>query len=351
MLRATLVGLLAVLTCAPAAGAALVDEALPANETQVFIGQTSIRYVDEFAAQTNRDAAGGIWYLAAYADPAQRMAEITDAVRTHPGLQVSLGLSLGSVSSPEPPRTAAIAAGVYDEQLRALAAAIKALPVTVQLRIGYEFDLLGGQYGPAETYKLAYRHIVDVFRAAGVDNALYVWHSAGAFWRGDQSFLGQAEGEYAFPVPDYDAQPIQAFFPGRDYVDAFAISYWGDTCCFGRTDAAARALYEQRTREILDQAEALELPLTIGESTPANVGADAGKDSVAWLDGAFALIEAYDIRAWNLIAMDWQDSEFFSQPFWGGYWPDARIGAHPETRARFVSRTGPGSRYRFRSAG
>jgi len=351
MPRATLLSLLAFLSFAPAAAAELVDDALPAGETKVFIGQTSIRYVDEFAEQTGRDAAGGMWYLAAYADPAERMAEIAEAVRTHPGLEVSLGLSLGSISSPEPPRTAAIAAGVYDEQLRALAMAIKALPVTVQLRIGYEFDLLGGQYGPAETYKLAYRHIVDLFRGSGVSNALYVWHSAGAFWRGaDQSFLGQAEGEYGFPVPGYDAQPIGLFYPGEDYVDAFAVSYWGDTCCFGRTDDGARGLYEQRTREILDEAKALGLPLTIGESTPANVGADDGERSVEWLDRAFDLIEAYDIRAWNLIAMDWQDSEFFSQPFWGGYWPDARIGHFAPTREAFLTRSAQ-ERYVFRSAG
>ena len=322
---------------------------LAPGETQVYIGQTSIRYAEEFAEQTGRQAAGGMWYLAAYADPAARLAEMADAVRKYPGLRVDLGLSLGSISSPEPPRTALVAAGVYDEQLRALAAGIKALPAEVQLRIGYEFDLLGGQYGPAETYKLAYRHIVDLFRAEGVTNVLYVWHSAGAFWRGvDQSFLGQAEGEYGFPAPDYDLQPIAAFYPGDGYVDAFGISYWGDTCCFGGTDDAARGLYEERTRQILDQARAMKLPIVIAESTPANVGADSGRKSVAWLDGAFALIEQYDIRAWNLISMNWQDSDFFSQPFWGGYWPDARIGFYPDTRARFLSRTGPGSRYVFR---
>jgi hypothetical protein len=346
MRRAAL--LIALVLAAPAAASA--TDPLPAGHTKVFVGQTSIRYADDFGAETGREPLGGMWYQAAYEDPGPRMVEIAAAVAGRPGLEVTLGLSLGSISSPEPPRTAAIAAGLYDAQLTALAERIKALPTTVFLRIGYEFDLLGGQYGPPETYRLAYRHVVDVLRAQGVTNAVYVWHSAGAFWRSDSSLLGQARGEYGFPVPDADPQPIAAFYPGRDYVDAFGISYWGDTCCFGRTDAAARALYEQRTREILDQGRALGLPLTIGESTPANVGADSGKDSVAWLHGAFDLIEAYDIRLWSLIAMDWQDSDFFRQPFWNGYWPDARIGHFPATRAAFLARSAQ-PRYLFRAAG
>jgi hypothetical protein len=339
--------LLLVLACAaPAAPAAAQQpDPLPAGQTKVFVGQTSIRYADEFAADTGLEPLGGMWYAAAYEDPTPRMNEIAAAVASHPGLEVSLGLSLGSISTPEAPRTAAIAAGVYDAELTTLAQRIKALPTTVFLRIGYEFDLLGGQYGPAETYKLAYRHIVELLRVQGVTNAVYIWHSAGAFWRGDSSLLGQAEGEYGVPVPDADPQPIAAFYPGREYVDAFGISYWGDTCCFGETDATAKALYEHRTREILDQAKALGLPLTIGESTPANDG-----DDPRWVNGAFDLIEQYDIRLWSLIAMNWQDSEFFSQPFWNGYWPDARIGHFAPTREAFLTRAAQ-PRYRFRDRG
>ena len=115
-------------------------------------------------------------------------------------LAATATLSPGAGSSSAQPWT-------RSTELTTLAQRIKALPTTVFLRIGYEFDLLGGQYGPAETYKLAYRHIVDLLRAQGADNAVYVWHSAGAFWRGDSSFLGQAKGEYGMPVPDADPQP------------------------------------------------------------------------------------------------------------------------------------------------
>jgi hypothetical protein len=35
-------------------------------------------------------------------------------------------------------------------------------------------------------------------------------------------------------------------------VDAFGISYWQDSCCFGRSSQQARDVYEARTRELLD---------------------------------------------------------------------------------------------------
>ena len=339
---------------AAAARADLAADAMPAGQTKVFIGQTSISYVEAFAQATGRDPAGGMWYTAAYQDPGPVLTQISSAVASYPGLEVNLGVSLGSVSTPEAPRTAAIAAGAYDAQLEQLADGIRDLPTTVFVRIGYEFDLLGGQYGPAQTYVLAYRHIVDLFRAEHVANAVYVWHSAGAFWRGtDQSFLGQLQGDGGVPVPQYDPQPIDAFYPGRDYVDAFGISYWEDTCCFGRTTDASRALYEQRTREILAHVrDDLHLPIVIAESTPAYVGTVSGQKSVDWLHQAYKLIGDYDIRAWSLIAMNWQDSSFFSQPFWNGYWPNSDF-AGPQAapaRADFLAHTGAQSRYVFRTA-
>lgn len=358
MRRAALLLSLALILPAAAQGRSashFLRKAMPAGHTKVFIGQTSISYVDTFARETGRDPRGGMWYTSAYAEPSAvdgLMDQVSAAVATHPGLEVNLGVSLGSVSTPEAPRTAAIAAGVYDATIVELARRIRELPTTVFVRIGYEFDLLGGQYGPAATYVLAYRHIVDLLRAHGVRNAVYVWHSAGAFWRAtDRSLLGQLAGDTGAPVPAYDPQPISAFYPGRRYVDAFGISYWEDTCCFGRSSQNARDLYEQRTRALLDQARALDparpLPIVIAESTPAYVGANSGPQSVAWLNQAFRLIEDYDIRVWSLISMNWSDSSFFSAPFWNGYWPDARISHFAGTRTDFLAHTA-GPRYLFR---
>jgi len=336
------------------AHARFLRRAMPAGHTKVFVGQTDISYVDAFAREAGREPRGGMWYTNVYEDPSALDADLDQvarAVASHPGLEVNLGVSLGSVSTPEAPRTPAIAAGAYDATIVELARRLRSLPTTVFVRVGYEFDLLGGQYGPAAAYRLAYRHVVDVLRAHGVRNAVYVWHSAGAFWRaGDQSLLGRLQGDEGVPVPAYDAEPITAFYPGRGYVDAFGISYWEDTCCFGRSSAAARELYERRTRELIAQARAIDpahpLPVVVAESTPAYVGADSGAASVAWIDQALKLMADEDVRVWSLISMDWGDSAFFSEPFWNGYWPDARISHYADARAAFLTGTA-GPRYLF----
>ena len=120
MTRTLLTALLVLALGAPALAA---SDPMPAGHTKIFIGQTSITYVDDFARETGREPLGGMWYAAAYdqADIDARMDEIAAALQAHPGLEASLGLSLGSISTPEAPRTAAIAAGVYDAALTELA--------------------------------------------------------------------------------------------------------------------------------------------------------------------------------------------------------------------------------------
>jgi hypothetical protein len=344
---------LALLVPAAAAQAGVGD--VPAGRTLVVIGQSGVDKADALGAATGTEPAGAMWYLGLYEEDLQpHFDEMAAAVRTHPGLVVNLGISFGALSTPSPPYTAAIAAGAYDDRIAELAAFLKRLPTVAYLRIGYEFDLLGGQYGPPEVYKAAYRHVVDELRAHGVRNAHYVWHSAGAWWRAtDTSVLAAGTGTLAAAVRDQpvpqDAQPIEAFFPGRRYADSFGISYWQDSCCLGRSGEQARAEYEERTREILDEARDLGLPLQISEATPVYVGADSGAESVEWLERTFDLIADYDVRMLSLIAIDWREGGFFAAPFWNGYWPDARVHAFADTRAAYLRGVGS-PRYVHRSA-
>jgi hypothetical protein len=334
-MRATVLSLLVLLALAAPAAADV-----PAGRSLLVVGQSGVDKADAVEQATGVRPAGAMWYVGVYEDDAAVDAvvgQIESAVGSHKGLVVNLGLSFGSASTPSPPYTPAVAAGAYDDTIKRLAASFKRLPTTVYVRPGYEFDLLGGQYGPPEVYKAAYRRVVDVMRAEGVTNVRFVWHSAGAFWRAaDPSLFATQSGSVAVAVRDAPALPIEAFYPGREYVDAFGISYWQDSCCFGRSSQQARDEYEHHTRRILGEAQALGLPLHISESTPVYVGANSGADSVAWLDRTFDLVEDFDIRMLSLISIDWQEGGFFAAPFWNGYWPDARIHHYPDTRARFV---------------
>jgi hypothetical protein len=333
--RALLTVALLLVLAAPAAAD------VPAGRTLLVVGQSGVERADAVEQATGISPAGAMWYLGVYEDAEavdRVLADVERAVASHPGLVVNLGLSFGSASTPSPPYTPAIAAGAYDGVLRRIAAALRALPATVYVRPGYEFDLLGGQYGPPEVYKAAYRRVVDVLRAEGASNARFVWHSAGAFWRAaDPSLFATGTGTVAHATRDAPALPIAAFYPGREYVDAFGISYWQDSCCAGRSSPQARDEYEHRTRELLAEARAMGLPLHVSESTPVYVGASSGAESVAWLDRTFRLVEDFDVRMLSLISIDWREGGFFAAPFWNGYWPDARIHHFPDTRARLVA--------------
>jgi hypothetical protein len=352
-MRPAVLCVLAVLAAAAPARAGIAE--VPRGKTLVVVGQQDEAAMDDYVAGTGREPAGVMWYLNLFAAPADVQGQLDRIGRhlaAHPQATLNLGVSFGAISTPEVSRAPVVPLGALDRQIAVLAAWLKRLDTAVFLRIGYEFDLLGGQYGPPPVYVLAYRHVVDRLRAVGVGNVAYVWHSAGAFWRGtDYSAVTGAAGTFdrsgasAPFMAAYaesargrgsEALPITAFYPGRRYVDYFAISYWGDACCGGRSGDTARADYERRTRELLGQARALGLPLMLGESTPAYVGADSGRKSVEWLDGMFALVDEFDIRSLALIVPDWRAGGFFAQPFWNGYWPDARIHRYAGTRERYL---------------
>jgi hypothetical protein len=291
----------------------------------------------------------------------KHLADIQAHADKYPGSVLQFGVTMGYstfwssiTGNPQPPGALQITSGANDAQIDLLAKWLNLLHHTAYLRLGYEFDLLGGQWGTPDQYKAAYRYIVDRLRAKRVRNALYVWHSAGAYfkttdWSGPVGLLGTMDytpGDQADPLldalaaPRGDVQPISDYYPGRSYVDLFGISFWDDAYGFGRSSEHARALYRERTQELLDQAKAMGLPLMIGESTPAYIGFDSHADSITWLKRYFDLIERNDIRALSLIVPDWPniDGGRWGQPYWNGYWPDARVHHFADARAAWLAK-------------
>lgn len=344
----------------------------PPGKTLIVIGQDSVTE-DEYVAETGHVPGGFMAY--SFLDRApERFADDLQATGEHaskyPGAAIQVGLTMGpstfwsaTTGSAQLPGAVQVTGGAYDTQLGLLADWLNQTDATVYLRIGFEFDLLGGQWGAAEQYKAAYRYIVDRLRAANVTNALYVWHSAGAFFRtldysGDVGLVGTLDrtGGGMDPVIDAllaghsayseasgsesDLQPISDFYPGDGYVDMFGISYWDDACCFGHASEKARAAYRQRTRELLTQAQEMGLPIMIGESTPAYIGVTSGEESLVWFARYFDLIEEFDIRVASMIVWDWTaiDNGYWAQPYWGGFWPDARVHHYEAARTAWLTR-------------
>jgi hypothetical protein len=357
-----LVALGLVLAAAPAA-AGFPGE-VPRGKTLVIVGQEELPPMEDYVRRMG-EPGGFMHYISIASDPAflsQRLDSIGEFTEAHRGTVVQLGLDLTSVfwstlyGRPSLPGALEVSRGTYDAQIEQLADWLNQIDVPVYLRIGYEFDLLGGQWGAPTDYRRAYRRIVDRLRAAGVDNVAYVWHSAGPYFRafdysGAAGLLGTLDPTEdgldtaiggsvaalsllgALQGNEGDLVPIRRFYPGRDYVDYFGLSWWDDACCFGRSSAAARAIYRRRARELIIEAGRMGLPTMFSETIPAYIGMGAGEASLRWLRRYFHMIGRYDIRATALIVENMPaEVPTWRSPIWGGFWPDGRVHAYRDTR-------------------
>jgi len=175
--------------------------------------------------------------------------------------------------------------GDVDESLDKIADWIKSAQRPVFFRIGYEFDLPENYYEP-KSYVQAYRYIVDRFRKRGVTNAAYVWHS------------------YASKV----SRPHEDWYPGDDYVDWFAISYFDQP--------------QTQMNAMADLAERHKKPLMIAESAPWHFFTQ--NDDRAWKEWfvpMFKFAEARNVKAISYINCDWDATPLFVSMGWG----DTRI--------------------------
>jgi hypothetical protein len=110
-------------------------------------------------------------------------------------------------------RLSAIASGTYDGYIGSWAAGIAALPYAVVIRFAHEMN--GFWYPWCEQsngnrtgdYVKAWRHVHDVFTAAGAHNVYWMWSP-----------------NVTYP----GAAPLSRFYPGDDYVDWVGLSgYYG----------------------------------------------------------------------------------------------------------------------------
>jgi hypothetical protein len=175
-----------------------------------------------------------------------------------------------------------VANGTYDTNLDTLGDWIKNWARPVYLRVGYEFDNPDFKY-TAEKYIWAYKHIVDRFRARGIDNVAYVWHS------------------YA----SNDSTWAVNWYPGDDYVDWVGISFFNTGNSSALDSIAALAAQHHK-------------PLMIAESTPSGIGTLIGQASWDdWFKPYFDFIAAKKVKAISYINWDWETIPMFAGQGWG----------------------------------
>lgn len=183
--------------------------------------------------------------------------------------------------------------GEYDKVIKKYSTWAKSVNRPIYLRIGYEFDGPHNELEPKE-YVKAYKHIVDLMRAEGVQNIAFVWHSYAAR-----------------PFKDY---PLSAWYPGDDYVDWIGISVFGHA--YGGED------FGPHCDDVLKFAKQHKKPMMIAESNPIN-GIEKENAEVwdRWFVNFFNFIYNKNIKAVCFINEDWPSTSIDGI----SAWKDARI--------------------------
>ena len=265
---------------------------LPAKgKTLLMLGQDK-KTIDEYVTAIGVVPAGVMVYtsiqeVSGLAQPFNNGAGVHHAaylLQKYPHSSLQIGLYMVNALD-------GVNQGTYDQNIEKLAVWIRGQQRPVYLRIGYEFDNPENHYDP-QKYILAFKRIVDRFRALNVDNVAFVWHS-GAYIAGD-------------------ADPMD-WFPGEDYVDWFAVSFFSP------------AQYEQISR-MAGRANLWDKPFMIAESSP--MGTFTLKAKKEWYDKFFRIIAKLEPQAVCYINNNWD-----SLPMWENFkFGDARVEQLPEIK-------------------
>lgn len=193
----------------------------------------------------------------------------------------------------------------WDGRLHDLAQVLRDFRRPVMVRIGGEFNGWWNGYHPWEFPK-AFRKIVQMFRAAGVDNAAFIWCY-----------------EPAAPE-DFDARDPAGnwkWYPGADVVDWFSIDLFAKGDVSGTTGAPGSLTAYGKTLKFLDLAVASQKPVVIAESSPSHYDLSGAASAQAawteWFAPYFALIAARsEIKWFHYINYDWQQAAYYVASGW-----------------------------------
>lgn len=260
----------------------------------------------------------------------------------------SIAIGLSIKENDHPGALDQLVAGKHDEKIHQLAKFAAMVSGTVYLRIGYEFDGAWNYgYENRDRYIVAYRRIVDVLTEAKANNIEYVW---------------QASASGVDEIIDRGHEDISAWYPGDEYVDWVALSWFmhPDERSVTRIDNFDPMTPGELTAEVLEFARSKSKPVMIAEASPQGFDLNeqwtahhhaiwdgesaSGRQNVSseeiweyWYAPLFALMnENRDvIRALAYINVDWDSQAMWGPPYPEGFWGDSRLEANSEISERF----------------
>lgn len=197
--------------------------------------------------------------------------------------------------------------GKYNTVIRQFSTWAKTVNRPIYLRIGYEFDGKHNQMEPAD-YVEAYRLIVDIIRAEGVNNIAFVWHS--------------------YAAPAYNNHPLSAWYPGDDYVDWVGLSLFGHMYS---PDLGKEA------EAVFDFAKTHRKPVMIAEASPIK-GIDVNTTEAwdTWFVNLLSLAYRKNVKAISYINANWPSYPGFTSL----EWKDARLQNNQRIAEAWFKETG-----------
>jgi hypothetical protein len=194
----------------------------------------------------------------------------------------------------------------FDARIQSFIDVLRSYGKPVMLRIGGEFSGWWNGYHPY-AYPVAFRKIVNMFRAAGATNVAFIWCY---------------EPAAADDFDAFDGSGKPKWYPGDDVVDWFSIDLFSAQDVGGtQVGHGGSATSFARTIRFLDMAVTHRRPVIIAESSPSHYdlsSASAAANSWSeWFTPYFALIQSRsEIKWFHYINYDWTKSSYYVSSGW-----------------------------------
>lgn len=193
----------------------------------------------------------------------------------------------------------------FDGRIQSFVDVLKAHDHAVMLRIGGEFSGWWNGYHPY-AFPVAFRKIVEMFRASGVTNVAFVW-------------CYEPAAADDFDAVDANGNP--KWYPGDDAVDWFSIDLFSAGDVGGPLTGHGAVTSFGKTTRFLDMAVQHRRPVIIAESSPSHYdlgdAAAAAASWTEWFAPYFDLVASRaEVKWFHYINYDWTTAGYYASSGW-----------------------------------
>ena len=233
--------------------------------------------------------------------------------------------------------------GHWDANIDKLFKTLLSYKRQIFLRFGYEFDGPWNQYEP-DKYIASWKHLFRRLEALeGHGRIAMVWHSSSQCHHGG--------------IRSFNGHPLNAWYPGDEFVDFVAISYFtpggftdrqvqGGTCIIPNEAIDKVAQFARLHGKALMIAEAAPQGYSIKDLSWRHRYGGALNPQVSvsvteiinWYDRYFDWVNTNKVKVLTYINTDWNSQAMYTFPATTDYWGSSRIQDNVTIKAMWLER-------------